>query len=428
MNGLVKSLFRPIALIAAAATIALTGCKAAPPPTSVKPEETKPLVVKTARLPPTFTPAPTATHTPAPTATPTMTPTPTPYPGKFGMIGYDRMPRPQDRDSDGRITNSDIFEHLVHLGYIPPEYVDVKITPKDIEILGYRAILYELDDLGWGPIFVPTSDNGKSGFWIISVAGGPLLVTPTPAGPVVLWEDDFNAGLKFRLSIDKSVGCAEFPISRSDISYKIVSDPSSPSQDKNVLEVQANTKEMGGLYVNTVTHRDVQFFDKHNYLLYGYFRKVDRDEPERYQPEQINVSLTLGIGHVDHFGEIVWKLNPYDPNYGTISTRTGDVPNLRTIVLFKLGDDSHWHYFEIEYHYELPDNFTIRRIRVDNNDVVLDPPIPTATMKKPWFYSKPTISAYLEVGNMYTNCDPAITKVAIARFDRIGVKLIPPSQ
>ena len=416
-----KSIFLGFACLSL--VIALIACA---PATTLIPTKTPTSIPFTSTPTPTPTPTPKpATHTPPPA---TATPTPQPIavvtadalnlragPGTV----YDKkglLHKGEKLNITARTATGDWIRVLADgtEGWVSATYVELLIPLDSI------PVAVEIPPTPTALVLEPTSTP-------TSLPATPK-TTPTPAGPVVLWEDDFNAGLKFRLSIDKSVGCAEFPISRSDISYKIVSDPSSPSQDKNVLEVQANTKEMGGLYVNTVTHRDVQFFDKHNYLLYGYFRKVDRDEPERYQPEQINVSLTLGIGHVDHFGEIVWKLNPYDPNYGTISTRTGDVPNLRTIVLFKLGDDSHWHYFEIEYHYELPDNFTIRRIRVDNNDVVLDPPIPTATMKKPWFYSKPTISAYLEVGNMYTNCDPAITKVAIARFDRIGVKLIPPSQ
>ena len=416
-------------LLLIAALLGLPACRASTPqhptstPSPTTPSLQAPTKASTHTPTPTVTPAPTATYTPAPTPTPTITPTPTPYPGKFGMIGYDRMPRPQDFDSDGIITNSDILEHLVHLGYIPPEYVDVRITPKDIEILGYRAILYELDDSEWGPIFVPTSDDGKSGFWIIGAAGGPLFATPTPVGPVVLWEDDFEDIDEWRgPNNDKSVNVCDnsFPKNPSiDYGVEKVVDPTSPSDDDNVVQIISNKTKRGGFYGNMNIFRPVPFVDGKGYLFYGYFRKG----PEG-QPQAITVSIELIRDYTEHYAEILWVLNPYakdDPsgaNYGWAITR-GE--GGKVIPLINIGDDYQWHYFEIQTRYDTRKGiYLMERIKIDDHEFPLN--IPLGTFPKWW---KSSFGVALQVANMYTNCDPNIITVGTAMFDKVGMKRLP---
>lgn len=237
--------------------------------------------------------------------------------------------------------------------------------------------------------------------------------TPTPAGPRTLCEDDFDAGLKFGLSVDRSVGCDAFPVTESDISREIVVDPTSPSEDKNVLEITANTKSKGGLFVNAIAHRDVQFIDDSRYVFYGYFRRV-----EGSNPEQIDVNLGLVEDYVERSAEIIWTLNPYSPLYEWVWTR---LEASKPIKLFKLPDDSNWHCFQLVTEYKSnPKSRRIRRIQVDEQVTDLD--LEMGTMKKEWQFS---FGVLLETHNMYTNCDAEIMFVGKSRWDKVKVEYEP---
>lgn len=77
-----------------------------------------------------------------------------------------------------------------------------------------------------------------------------------------------------------------------------------------------------------------------------------------------------GRGYTEHFAELIWKLNPWAPNYGWVFTRS---QGWEEHNLFKVGDDNEWHYFEEEVWYETWHNqYILHRIKFDNKEVVLD--------------------------------------------------------
>lgn len=209
------------------------------------------------------------------------------------------------------------------------------------------------------------------------------------------------------------MGCENFPIEKSDIALGVVKDTTSPSEDKNVLEITANTKSRGGLFVNAIASRDVRFIDDSRYVFCGYFKKV-----EGSNPEQIDVNLTLVENYVEHYAEIIWTLNPYAPQYEWVWTR---VEGFKPIKLFELPDDSNWHYFQLITEYKSsPKSRRIRRIQVDDQVVDLD--LEMGTVKKEWRFS---FGVLLETHNMYTNCDAEIMFVGKSRWDKVAVKVEP---
>ena len=186
-----------------------------------------------------------------------------------------------------------------------------------------------------------------------------------PAGPVVLWKDDFDGYLKFELAIDKSVGCPPpYSPTMNDIGYKIVQDPTSPSEEKTVLELIANPDKELGHYVNIAASRNIypdydNFGIKDAYRIYpdrgrgiyriyifsGYWKKLEKNLDRGEQPESIGINLSRVVNGVEHFAEVRIPLNPSHPDYGWLTTR-GE--GFKVVRLAYVGDDSNWHRFEIE--------------------------------------------------------------------------------
>ena len=232
--------------------------------------------------------------------------------------------------------------------------------------------------------------------------------TPTPAGPQILWEDEFNNLSQWRINIDKSVGCENFSIGQEDIKFQIIKDETSLGLDSNVLQLEANSMNKGGLFVNAIASREFEFFDNSIYQLSGYFRIA-----EHTKAEIIDAAIEFVIDGVGHYAELFYGLNPYT-DYGWIYTRSQD---LQPIRLVKIGVDYEWHYFElivsVNFQNEL---YEINKIVVDGFEKFIDVQMPS--FQKPWFSST---QVYLETHNQYTNCNINIITKGVSRWDQITI-------
>ena len=270
------------------------------------------------------------------------------------------------------------------------------------------------------PLLTKTSTILPTGTGDESTIDTAVLVGDSTLAPIirpislVLWGTNFDNGMEnFNISIDQSVGCEHFPIQMSDIDIHTIQDATAPSANAYVLELIANTSNKGGLFVNAIAHRDIEFIEDSRYIFEGYFKKVADSKPE-----QIDINLQLVQDYNEYYAEIIWTLNPYSPFYNWIWTRVQD---FRPVKLFELQNDSKWHYFKLIAEYRSnPTRRYISTIQVDNQSI--EPNLEMGIVKKEW---QSSFTALLETHNMYTNCDEDLVFVGKSRWDNISVTIEP---
>jgi hypothetical protein len=236
--------------------------------------------------------------------------------------------------------------------------------------------------------------------------------TPTPVGPMVLWEADvvFDG---FQKAVDRSVVCENFPPKLSDIEMYLVDDISTPYDINKATELVANAKNRPGVRINAIIHRKVPFIGDGVYKVCGYWRK-----PPGSSPENIDVNLSSMVGNQEFPAEIIWRLNPWAPNYGWVFTRIGS----EDLYLYKLGDDNSWHYFSITVEYRGGKSI-LRELQIDSRSFDINREIQSIT--KPWTEEGRSISVLLETENMNTNCDPDNRYVGVSRWGGLRVVYSP---
>jgi hypothetical protein len=219
------------------------------------------------------------------------------------------------------------------------------------------------------------------------------------------WISDFSNGLdQFQISIDESVGCEKIPNSTSDINFYIIEEKTATKENQFSLELVANAENRPGIFVNAIAHRNLEFIDDRTYTFEGYFKKV-----EGSQPELININLDLVEDFEERYAEIIWGLNRFSSNYEWIYTRG---PDFLEEKLFKLRNDTKWHYFKIVVEYKSsPKSRRIKSIQVDDQSQELD--LEMGFVRKSW---KSSFKILLETHNMYTNCDSKNNFIGISNW------------
>lgn len=227
--------------------------------------------------------------------------------------------------------------------------------------------------------------------------------------PIFLWQSDFRYGTLDGFSkANFELGCPE-TITSSDVSAKVVNDPTAPSGNNNVLELTANEREMPGLNVNALTHRSIEKFEYDSvFYAFGYFKRT----PSDIQNNAVNLQLVEG--YTEYICLFQWILNPWDQDYGWVKlrTRNGD------IRIHKIGDDNSWHYFELEGTYlNQPKRRYISRLMVDNSTYFLNEEMPT--VGKGW---EKSFIVILECANKWTGgCGNSVIYKGAMLWDKIGV-------
>jgi hypothetical protein len=216
-------------------------------------------------------------------------------------------------------------------------------------------------------------------------------------GQSMLWQDDFN----WKLAIDESVSgvCKEFPASVNDIGLSLRED---------VLVLEANTQEKGGLFVNAIAYKGFAFVDGGRYILEGSFMV-----PSNAKVEIADAAIEVVSGFTGHYAEVIYGLNPYVPEYGWIYTRSSD---FKTVPLFYIGgNDGRWHTFKVVATIDLANGVSeITSISIDGQSKEVG--IPMVAVQKPW----PTAAnVLLETHNQYTNCDPSVVFHGVSMWDNV---------
>ncbi len=162
------------------------------------------------------------------------------------------------------------------------------------------------------------------------------------------------------------------------------------------------------------------FIENSRYKAYGYFRKVKSDID----------TMGINMNRVDRdFAYdccFAWVLNRYDRDYGMIQLRTkksveaarnAKTPWILGENMFSLGDDTKWHWFEIEGEYIAnPKSRKIKRLVVDKKEYQLD--------EEMWGYNETWSNTFwvaLETANEYVNCDTNMVSQGITRICKLGL-------
>ena len=322
----------------------------------------------------------------------------------FAKRGYTRIPPPRDINRDGIIGKYELSEHLARLGYCILD--ETRITPKEIEILGYRATLYDYDDTGWGPIFVPTSDDGKSGFWIIgaTVTGGP------PVGRKIIFTEEFNLPKRnYTRAVDASVTCTNNPTNVGDVGFDLIPDQSSPSNDKNILIVLANKTKRPGIDVNSIVNRNVPDYGSGIYEISGYMRRIEGS------PSGIDFNFTRCRNYIEYPAEILIYGD------GRVATRYGE--NFEPYYLTRVKLDN-WHFVRLRVLHDIKNNvYLIKEAQVDDQ-VFPNLDLPMTRLRKSW----PRHLLLMWETSSSTCCDPNRMTYGIGGFDGFKVTYEPLSK
>ena len=237
----------------------------------------------------------------------------------------------------------------------------------------------------------------------------------------VVWQEDFSSSSQWTVDYDGHVLCPEIPTSAEDITFQSVA-ADSPSGDGTAAVLIANRAGTSGLFVNGIAHRPFELRDRSTYILRGFMAPVPNT-----QIELMNVSLEIVINGVGHYGEVLYRLNPYVTQevdlaaYGWIYTREG--VEYSPVLLYRAGDQRTWHEFALQISVDTTANiFRIDRIGFDGHEVVVNVQMPHES--KPEGYADVS-QVFLETHNMNTNCSLEHTFQGASIWDQITLTRYP---
>ena len=230
----------------------------------------------------------------------------------------------------------------------------------------------------------------------------------------LVWEEDFDSRELWGLSTDASVGCS--PISESDIDYGIV-DVKTPSGDRRALMLLSNSQGRPGVFMNAISHREIDYLSRVQYKLEGTFRVPPGADPAQFTDIAFNF-VTDGVGHS---AEIFFGTDPLAPQYyGWINVRNGRQGHINLIDLRDSIND--WHHFEMVVSiYEDEGIFIIDWIRVDDQLRILGWEMPIFP-KEGW----PRVAqVYIEQHNQFRNCSEKYSSIGVSQWDELRLYQAP---
>jgi hypothetical protein len=248
-------------------------------------------------------------------------------------------------------------------------------------------------------------------------------VSTTQTGPGIVWESDFGNGTLdgFEgVDIDPAVRCDKFPPERSDVDIAVVDDASAPTKLMKALELRSNLSKREGVVAYALTFRHSPFEDDRNWYAYGYFRKAEG------QFQAIAVNMQLVEDYKDVPCLFTWHLNPYDPQYGYVTFFKGLDMNNQGIwePVHEIGDDSGWHYWEIEGRYaQNPKVRKVVRMRFDDHNYTLNIDLPR--INNPFINWPQSFGVLLETVNMW-NCQAGKSTSCASHWTKIGLVRVNP--
>ena|GEM_PF-6821287 len=221
----------------------------------------------------------------------------------------------------------------------------------------------------------------------------------------VVWEEDFSSTSHWKTDDDGHVFCSEIPVLPQDMIFSSV-EVDTPAGDNSAAVLVANPQSKEGLFVNGIAHREFELQDQSTYVLTGLTAPVADT-----QIEIMDASIEVVVDGVGHYGELLYRLNPYMvtplpgdvATYGWIYTRQG--VKYEPVMLYNAGDERIWHSFAIQISVDSTAGvFLIDRVGFDGRTFLVDVEMPSEA--KPAGYAD-VAQVFLETHNMNTNCDTA---------------------
>jgi len=266
-----------------------------------------------------------------------------------------------------------------------------------------------------------TSPGASTSSTSITRTSKEVSTTLFTTGSSTIFETDFaNGGLERFWSIIDPLGiaCNNLPLPvDNDFQVSIIEDTTAPTGHSRALQLITNVNDKPGICFNAIVATPAEFVDDSKYYAYGFFRKM----PSKIELMTVNMQLTESF--VGHDCAFAWWLNPYNPKYGWIVLRTKKSVEAGKWGenIHHLGDDTKWHYFEIEGTYRSnPKSRKITRLEIDATKYPRDDDM--------WTYSSGAESNFavgLETANMYLNCDLNKKSQGISRLAKLGLVSIP---
>jgi hypothetical protein len=260
---------------------------------------------------------------------------------------------------------------------------------------------------------------------VVSTVASQTTTRNTVIGPELIFETDFRTGSLDRFwgegGVDESsIPCNKLPPpTRRDFEVSVVDDRTAPTGQNKALQLVTNVQGKPGLTFNAIIARHTDFEDNSTYTTYGILKRMPSDV------ENICVNQCLVENYVGYDCAFGWVLNPYaEEHYGWVLLRTKKSVESNAPFWDKwgekihlLGDDTRWHYFEIEGRYVAnPKARKITRLRIDDSEYKSDEDM--------WSYPQTWSDSFwsdLETANMDVNCSLSKKSTGISRLCKLGL-------